>query len=296
MNYHQKTQDLIDRMCKNAERLDFILDKSKAEEYILKTYDLFDLKRPSKIIWFDDIFDKQYDEIIVLAWLAGSAGSAGSAWLAGSALDYYFDWFIMEFEYCLNPDKEHLPNENDYKYLEYCELLMQAIEAGLGYRVEYEDTLYLVPIPLVLIDSQNRFHSLEKPAIRWKNGAEFYYIHGVNFDKKLWEKVRNNKLEALDILKLQNIEQRYIALQLYGANNLLKELKGELIDKSERNELYGLNNIIPDKILKLLKYKCPSTEREYVKFVPYEFEKADEAQAWSFSISLKEYQNPLWEA
>ena len=78
MNYHQKTQDLIDRICKNVERLDFILDKSKAEEYILKTYDLFNLKRPSKIIWFDDIFDKQYDKIIVSARLVESAGSAGS--------------------------------------------------------------------------------------------------------------------------------------------------------------------------------------------------------------------------
>lgn len=49
------------------------------------------------------------------------------------------------------------------------------------------------------------------------------------------------------------------------------------------------NNIIHDRTVKLLKYECPSTGRVYTKFVPFEFEKADEAQAWSFQIELKEY-------
>ncbi len=355
MDYSQKTQDLIDRMCHIVERKDFVIDKKRAEELILKTYDLFNLMRPQKIVWCIDIFDKNYGKACDSArsarsagsawsagsagsarsaWSAGSAGSAGSAWSAWSArsagsagsawnarsarsarsagsagsawsawsagsawnaLDYDFDWYIFEFEYCQNPDKDKLPNKNDFKYLAYCDLLIKANEAGLGYMVEHEDILYCVPTPLVLIDAQNRFHSLEKPSIRWKGGAEFYYIHGANFDKGLWEKIVNKKLEALEILKLSNIEQRYIALKLFGASNLLKELKGELLDKSNRNELYGLKNIIPDKILKLLKYRCPSTGREYVKFVPYEFENADVAQAWSFGISEEEYKKVLWE-
>lgn len=50
MEYSQKTQDLIDRMCRNVERLDFELKKEEAEELILKTYDLFNLSRPKNII------------------------------------------------------------------------------------------------------------------------------------------------------------------------------------------------------------------------------------------------------
>lgn len=41
MDYSQATQDLIERMCRNVERIDFTLDKKNAEETILKTYDLF---------------------------------------------------------------------------------------------------------------------------------------------------------------------------------------------------------------------------------------------------------------
>ena len=171
---------------------------------------------------------------------------------------------------------------------------MQAKEYGLGYRVEFEDILYLVPTPLVCVDNFTppRFHSLTEPAIRWKNGKEFYYIHGVNFDKNLWNKVVSKTLPAMDMLKLSNIEQRYIALKLYGAEKLLNEMDAKLIDESARgNRLFSLDKIIQSRTIKLLKYNCPSTERCYVKFVLDNFISADEAQSWSFGLVLKEYQD-----
>ena len=142
----------------------------------------------------------------------------------------------------------------------------------------------------ILRDTNNNLHSLKGSAIKWKDGFELYYINGVNFKKELWDKVVRRELSATEILKLENMEQRYIALKIYGAESLLKELKATLIDKSEKgNELYALDKIIPNKSLRLLKYSCPSTGRVYTKFVPFEFNKADEAQAWSFSIQLKDY-------
>jgi len=169
---------------------------------------------------------------------------------------------------------------------------MQAKEYGLGYRIELDDVLYFVPTPIIKIDEKNNFHSLTEPAIRWKKGKEFYYLWGVKFDKELWEKVVSKEISAIDALKIENIEQRYATLKYLGAEKLLKDLNAELIDKSEKgNELYVLKGIIPNKEIKLLKYDCPSTKRIYTKFVPFEMTKADEAQAWSFSLELKEYQN-----
>jgi hypothetical protein len=49
LGYSPKTQELIERMCRNVERSDFKLEKKKAAECLLKTYDLFGLKRPKKI-------------------------------------------------------------------------------------------------------------------------------------------------------------------------------------------------------------------------------------------------------
>lgn len=240
-------------MCQLVERENFELDKKRGLEAVMKTYDLFGLKRPTKVVWCKDIFDKKFEDS---AWSAGSArnawsagsvwsarsarsawsaGSAGSVWSAGwTALDDDFDWFVMEHEYILNPDKECPINNNDRKYLEYSKLLMEAMEYGIGYRVEWEDTLYLVPTPLVKIDERNRFHSTKAPAIRWKGGAEFYYFSGVNFEKDLWTKIVKNKLSAEYILtKIENVEQRRIAWELMDKSKI-KKLKGlKVLDRQK---------------------------------------------------------------
>lgn len=292
LGYSPKTQDLLERQCRNIERKDFVLDKKKIKELILKTYDLFGLARPKKIVWCKDIFDKKFldnawSEWSVrsirsaggarsaweaghawIAWSIGSVGTALTAWTAwnawgirdvgseGSAesttnaesgaseeniqyfaLDCDFDLYIFEFEYCENPDKDRLPNENDKKYLEYCELLMQAKESGLGYRVEWEDILYLIPTPLVLIDDKIRFHSTKKPAIRWKGGKEFYYLQGVNFEKKMWTKIVNDTMTPNEILAIDNIGHRRIAFQ-YMDKSKMEQLKDcKILD--EQTDEYG---------------------------------------------------------
>ena len=184
------------------------------------------------------------------------------------------------------------PNKNDKIYLEYSELLMQAKEYGVGYRVEWEDTLYLVPTPLVRIDAQNRWHSMKEPAIRWKEGKEFYYLHGVNLDKKLWAKIVSGKMKFKEIMKLDNIEQRMCALKIKGAEELLKDAKAKRISQSDRgNELYLVAKVFPRDAY-FLKYTCPSTGRVYVSGVDPEVGArgdADECMGWKFRLSKEEY-------
>ena len=84
--YSLATEKLIDRICRLVERKDFVLDKEKGEELVLKTYDLFNLPRPQKVVRVIDMFDKYFENA---AW---SAGSAWSAWSAQSAaLDVEYD-------------------------------------------------------------------------------------------------------------------------------------------------------------------------------------------------------------
>src|SRR3990167_2354799 len=195
LGYSKDTEKLIDKMCLLVEREDFELEKEKAVECLMKTYDLFKLKRPYRVVWCSDIFDNFFIWSAGNTWSAPSARSSGSAWIAGrarsdgsagrawnagrarsadsagrdwgdrsagrtrssgsawiagsalsarSALDYDFDWFVLEYEYIKNPDKEYPFNDNDKKYVEYSKLLMKAMEYGLGYRVEWKDTLCLV--------------------------------------------------------------------------------------------------------------------------------------------------------
>ena len=77
-------------MCRNVEREDFVLNKKKAEECLLKTYDLFKLKKPKNIVWRNDIFDEDFSDVASSAWSASgarSANSARSAWECINLLD-----------------------------------------------------------------------------------------------------------------------------------------------------------------------------------------------------------------
>ena len=341
LDYHEDTALLIERMCQYVEREDFRLQKAKAADRILRTYDLFNLPRPKKVVWLKDIFGK-YNDIAGAAgaagsarsarsarsawaawsarsarsagaawtarsagaaWTARSAGSAWSAWSARSAgaagsarsaLDDEFYWFVFEYEYCKNPDSGRLPNENDQKYLDYSELLLQALEYGAGYRTEWEDTLYIVPLPLVKIDDRNRFHSDANPAIRWKGGKELYYLQGVNFEKPLWEKITSQKITAKEVMQIRDSDQRTIAISMLRPDRLLKQLNAKLIDTGKKGtKLYRIDNFMDTGETEYCMWMRDwSTPREFIEFVEPEVGKskdADLCQAHAFGVDLKEY-------
>ena len=308
MDYSPKTQELIERQCRNAERKDFVLDKKLSEELILKTYDLFGLDRPKKVVWFNDLTSDTWNDVASSAWSAwsawsaSSASSARSAWSARSALsalDYDFDWYIFTFQY--KEDQVCAPiNENDIKYLEYCELLMSAKEAGLGYRIEWEDTLYLVPTPIVRLndDTPPQFHSDQLPAISWKDGQELYYLDGVNLPKKLWQKIISKEMSFSEIMKIEISDQRTVALK-YNPQAIIKE-NATLIDKDNRNnELYliegkEINTMTNFPKMYFLKMLCP-TGRVFIEMCDpsviesMESPSATKAQAWACGLTLSEY-------
>ena len=74
---------------------------------------------------------------------------------------------------------------------------------------------------------------------------------------------------------------------------MIDELDAELMNRSKRgNELYVLrDNLISGRSIKLLKYKCPSTDRIYFSFVPDDMNFAVNAMAWKFHLTPKEYDN-----
>jgi len=86
---------------------------------------------------------------------------------------------------------------------------------------------------------------------------------------------------AADALRWENMEQRRIACEMVGWNNILQQLEAKTIDKSD-NPLVGelLEVRIPDiGKEKFLRVMC-GTKREFALPVPPEMERASEAQAW----------------
>ncbi len=316
MDYSEKTQELIERQCRNVERKDFFLDKEKGQELVMQTYDLFNLPRPKKVVWFSDLSSEEWNNVASSAWFASFASSASSAWFASSAwsassassarfasfassaLDYDFDWYVFAFEYAKNPTDSQ-PNEHDNQYLQYCELLMQAKENGVGYRIEWEDTLYLVPSPVVRLneDTPPQYSSDQKPAIEWLNGEKFYYLDGVNFSKELWERVISKEMSLSEIMKIEISDQRTVALK-YNPQAIIKE-KAKLIHKDDRtNELYlvensEINTLTNFPKMYFVKMTCP-TGRIFIEGIPPEVAEetlnATDCQAWLCGLVKSDYQ------
>lgn len=318
MDYSPKTAKLLAEICSIAERKDYDLDKTAAEKYLLQTYDLFGLPRPKKIVWSKDIFSEGYARAYSAygasssygayraygaysAYRASSAYSAYRAYMAYrsyrsySAIDYDFDLYMCVFEY---NQSNNDGNENDKKYLQYCELLLKAKKAGAGYWLEAESVLHLVPCPLIEINDRNQFHSDTGPAIRWKDGKSFYYLQGVEFEKELWGKVIKNKLSARQVFALKNMEQRRVAYSMMDKAKMkaLKDYKvlDEGIDhKGKPHKIISFNVAGFDK--PFIYYQCvdSTTDREY--FVETDKDKCWEAKAALFGLKANEIQwNKEW--
>jgi hypothetical protein len=309
LGYSPKTQKLIEKLYKLAERKSYTLKKKEAEETILKTYDLFDLPRPKNVVWFDHLTQeflgnaysapsatsayrassakayraysapsapsayRAYSASSAKAYSAYRASSAPSAYRASSAYGAYgasidtdFDYSVCNFEYMENPDGEI--TENDRKYFKYSQLVIKAKEFGVGYFCDWKDVLYLVPVPIIYCDEQGRYHNIDGPAISWP-GEKLYFLHGVQFEKEWWEKIKDDTLTPEEVFAIDNLEHRRIAYEFMDKAKM-KRLKDFAILDEVKDDGRGYPmKIISFKVKEVeepLKYyncHCPTTGREY---------------------------------
>lgn len=177
-----------------------------------------------------------------------------------------------------------------------------------------EDWCIVTQLPKIIRrDEENRLHSIEAPSIEWRNGQKDYYIHGVYFEPELWEQVVSGLMPAMDVLKIENMEQKQAALSIISLSKILKEMDASLISVYMRKkppslskkcvpdhnklkfkpiELYKISGdkFSIDEDVKIVHYFCPSTGREYFDFVPEHIELAEEAMSWKFGFkNIKDY-------
>ena len=139
-------------------------------------------------------------------------------------------------------------------------------------------------------NDKHQLHCTDNYAIEWSDGYKLAYLSGVYIDYELFEKFKNKTLTFKEIMGVRNIEQRYALLKEYDKKELLAKSDTELISNTSKgNKLFAVKGVVEGKVAKLLTYYCPSTGREYFKWVPYEFECADGAQAWSHHMSKEDY-------
>jgi len=169
----------------------------------------------------------------------------------------------------------------------------------------YKEQCFICMNPVAMrFDSENRLSGKEKPAIEFNDGDDMYFARDVFFDAKTWKKITSKKMPIAEILTLPNVEQRSVAIEFMGAEVLLDCKEAKIVHGPTKrgNTLYDLELQMGAKnnwndggkyTYKLLRYGCPSTERQYASFVPEDITDADSAMAWKFQITKEAYLKDL---
>ncbi len=158
----------------------------------------------------------------------------------------------------------------------------------------------------MLKDEKGNLHRDDGAAIEFNNGFGFYLVHGVLFEKELYDSIYIKRtITPKEIIFLDNVEQRVCAIDFFGKDKMIKELNAKKMDEwygesqitkmPIYNELYefkiGLRNI------RFVKVEDYSTHKITILGVPSikETETVMGAIAWTFGLPESQYR-PLIES
>ncbi|MDA8708264.1 hypothetical protein N9M10_02720 [Hellea sp.] len=146
--------------------------------------------------------------------------------------------------------------------------------------VPYDNICFVSePASITNIDNGMRLHCGTGPAILHSDGFKIFSWHGVEFPED-WIK---QKPEARQAFRVRNAEQRRVACEMIGWDNVLTEMKANTINKDKDPEIGELVSVKPNgnDEEKFLRVRC-GTGREFVIPVPPEMQTARQANAWTW--------------
>ena len=170
----------------------------------------------------------------------------------------YYDFFLKNTDIFSQKTKQSFE-----RYLEH-------LDSGIFMSVATNKYFVYCKRPTKVLKNNRGLHSENSPAIVFEDGYSFHSLHGIRLKKDLWKKIISTRMSFQEILKIENTEQRLIAMR-YNPNALMNE-NPKLIKKSERgNELWLIENSEVNKIydapkVYLLGFEDPSKTAPNNKF------------------------------
>ncbi|MDA8708267.1 hypothetical protein N9M10_02735 [Hellea sp.] len=142
------------------------------------------------------------------------------------------------------------------------------------------------PPGIINIDDGMRLHCETGPAISYPDGFQISAWHGVAFPEDWIEQ----KPEARQAFRIRNAEQRRVACEMIGWDNVLKDMKAKTLNRDKDPEIGELVSLkgFGDDDEKFLRVRC-GTGRDFVLPVPPEMTTARQANAWTWGLEADQY-------
>ena len=190
-------------------------------------------------------------------------------------------WYQVYGDFFKNVAK--IPGEWD----KWTPLNLDALHGGVRFMTP-QFTIIADRPEILKLDDEGRLHSETGAAVKWRDGMEQYYWHGVAVPDR-WIKDKKSLLPE-EALKTVNMDQRKAACEILGWNNILKQLKAKTIDKNKDPQIGTLieANIPGVGKERFLKVQC-GTGRTFSLIVPPTVKTAIEANAWTYNLSPGDY-------
>ncbi len=190
----------------------------------------------SASVW-DSTLKNEYNEL-------GSYGQHDANWLG------FYEFFLNE---CNIKDCEKL-------------LPLMNLAQETGWHLFYKDIAILSEKPIEISrNNQGRLHNNKGPAIKWKDGYELYRLNGVNVKKEV-ALLKPLKITKDLILKEPNADIRREIVRKLTSEQLVKKLKGKVLDKKYGYKLLGID-IGDGNVRPFLKMKNPSIKAIHIEGV-----------------------------
>lgn len=194
-------------------------------------------------------------------------GSMDGGWIS------FYDFFLKETE------------------IENCDKIEGLLEVSktCGWVWVFENLAIITDRPsLIKFDDNKRLHSETGPSVQYIDGTCIYCWHGTKIPGD-WIKNKHLLLPE-NALKIVNMDQRKAACEILGWENILKKLKGKVIDKNKDPQIGTLIQAEIPGVGKemFLQVQC-GTGRNFSLIVPPTMKTAIEANAWTYNLDAKEY-------
>jgi hypothetical protein len=168
--------------------------------------------------------------------------------------------------------------------------LAQLNEMVSGYQLDPKEALVVRKPTLLERDAQGRLHSASGPCIRYRDGWGVYAWHGVRVPEKLI--LYPGQVTREDWTQERNVEVRRAIQERLGNERFIEMVGGKQIDVGRRGKLIeiDLGTDDPERVAHYVQVQDSSTERQYYLRVPPSITTVDEAIAWTFGLSARDYQ------
>lgn len=166
----------------------------------------------------------------------------------------------------------------------------RALRECAGYVMPFSNICFVSePASTLKINQAGRLHCEDGPAVAYPNGFNIHVWDGVIFPGK-WIK---QKPEPREAFTWRNTEQRRIACEMVGWENIFKVMDAKVVNKDkdlEIGELISVKDWRNEHPETFLRVRC-GTGRNFVLPVPPNMKTAREANAWTWGLEASEY-NP----